>query len=305
MAENGQNTITKLKEATNIADNRLSAHYPSGPGVQTAMSDFFITGLDDNGLFYLNENTNNELRPGDTKTIYIPPQTFSGVDNPNNAGPDGDPGDYPGDPAIHENDATAVKSLLNGCLTVSYPSPYLQIDVTYPSQPTNTNATMIEVETSLPFGTALDDTVFDQITATWNDPGYNTDVLNSNPLTFQTAIIIRPDVVNIVTQNASRSGGTVTLDIFIQDGRSPYDVEYELARKKEQDTTFGPYVSINNEQTGNSTDTYSSKGPHPFSYSNFLSTEDLKFRFTVTDTGDAYGEGPDTSSTILSFTGAA
>jgi hypothetical protein len=164
---------------------------------------------------------------------------------------------------------------------------------------------MIRVEASLPFGTALSDTVFDTLVATWDDPGYNTDVLNANPLSWDAAIILRPAVVNIVTQNASRSGGTVTLDMSIQDGRSPYEVEYELSRKKEQDTSFGPFLSIDNEQTGNSTDTYSNRGPHPFSYSNFLSTEDLKFRFTVTDTGDAYGEGPDTSSTIVSFTGAA
>jgi hypothetical protein len=45
MPENGTNTIDRLKAATGIADDRLSAHHPNGAGNQTKTSDFFIGGV--------------------------------------------------------------------------------------------------------------------------------------------------------------------------------------------------------------------------------------------------------------------
>lgn len=45
MPSGGVNTITALKGATGIADNRLSAHHPNGPGVRTAVSDFWVSDI--------------------------------------------------------------------------------------------------------------------------------------------------------------------------------------------------------------------------------------------------------------------
>lgn len=45
MGTSGDVTMTNLKSATGIADDRLSAHHPNGAGNATAMSDFFVPGL--------------------------------------------------------------------------------------------------------------------------------------------------------------------------------------------------------------------------------------------------------------------
>lgn len=45
ISQNGKYTITNLKNATGIADDRLSSHAPSGPGVETSFSDFVCKGL--------------------------------------------------------------------------------------------------------------------------------------------------------------------------------------------------------------------------------------------------------------------
>lgn len=45
MGVDGDVTMTNLKSATGIADDRLSAHHPNGTGNTTAMGDFFVPGL--------------------------------------------------------------------------------------------------------------------------------------------------------------------------------------------------------------------------------------------------------------------
>lgn len=54
MGKNGNNTITALKDATGIADNRLSAHAPGGVGSEVSMVEFLIGGVgiirDDNTI---------------------------------------------------------------------------------------------------------------------------------------------------------------------------------------------------------------------------------------------------------------
>jgi hypothetical protein len=42
MGKNGQNTIDRLKAATGIADDRLSAHHPNGAGNEASMGDFLV-----------------------------------------------------------------------------------------------------------------------------------------------------------------------------------------------------------------------------------------------------------------------
>jgi len=67
MGVNGDITMTNLKAATGIADDRLSAHHPSGAGNETAMGDFLITDIG-----YLGGD-------GDTTTLEA---TNSGAYNP-------------------------------------------------------------------------------------------------------------------------------------------------------------------------------------------------------------------------------
>jgi hypothetical protein len=45
MGVNGSNTVDRLKAATGIADDRVSAHHPNGTGNETAMGDFFVTAI--------------------------------------------------------------------------------------------------------------------------------------------------------------------------------------------------------------------------------------------------------------------
>jgi hypothetical protein len=45
MGTNGTNTITALKAATGIADDRLSAHHPNGTGNPTAIGDFLVDAV--------------------------------------------------------------------------------------------------------------------------------------------------------------------------------------------------------------------------------------------------------------------
>jgi len=45
MGKSATITMTRLKNATNIADNRLSAHHPNGTGNETAFGDFLVFDL--------------------------------------------------------------------------------------------------------------------------------------------------------------------------------------------------------------------------------------------------------------------
>lgn len=71
-------TMTALKGATGIADDRLSAHHPNGAGNETAFSDFFVfdIGRDDGGGAFVTDlragadnnpltNTPGEVQLGD------------------------------------------------------------------------------------------------------------------------------------------------------------------------------------------------------------------------------------------------
>jgi len=62
LTTNGNYTITNLKGATGIADDRLSAHHPNGSGNETALGDFSIRAL------------GHELSAGDLTRLLRPVQ---------------------------------------------------------------------------------------------------------------------------------------------------------------------------------------------------------------------------------------
>jgi len=62
LTTNGNYTITNLKAATGIADDRLSAHHPNGAGNETALGDFSIRAL------------GHELSAGDLTRLLRPVQ---------------------------------------------------------------------------------------------------------------------------------------------------------------------------------------------------------------------------------------
>ena len=62
LTTNGNYTITNLKAATGIVDDRLSAHHPNGAGNETALGDFAIKAL------------GHELSTGDLTRLLRPVQ---------------------------------------------------------------------------------------------------------------------------------------------------------------------------------------------------------------------------------------
>jgi hypothetical protein len=78
MGINGQNTMSKLKEATNISDNRLSAHAPNGPGVTTGFRDFWImhVGRDIDRPYYTNNTGSSSTTFGFDTRLSIPNATI-------------------------------------------------------------------------------------------------------------------------------------------------------------------------------------------------------------------------------------
>lgn len=72
MGTNGVNTITALKDATGIADNRLSAHAPTGAGARTGFRDFHILkigGLADGDERDPAGNFTTDLRLGNSTSV--------------------------------------------------------------------------------------------------------------------------------------------------------------------------------------------------------------------------------------------
>jgi len=68
MGFDGDITMTNLKAATGIADDRLSAHHPNGTGNETAMGDFLVGGL----------GRDTDANPGTIESNLIRPHSVNG-----------------------------------------------------------------------------------------------------------------------------------------------------------------------------------------------------------------------------------
>lgn len=75
MGKNGQNTMSRLKAATGIADDRLSAHHPNGAGNEASMGDFLVfrVGRSTGRSFYSTQTvTESSDFPGWDLNLSIP-----------------------------------------------------------------------------------------------------------------------------------------------------------------------------------------------------------------------------------------
>jgi len=97
MGVDGDVTMTNLKSATGIVDDRLSAHHPNGAGNITAMGDFFVPGL---GAF--------QDVDGDTLQEFVPEWIEIAAPSQDNA----DSQD-PADPALDIGDLFKIKVQLH------------------------------------------------------------------------------------------------------------------------------------------------------------------------------------------------
>jgi hypothetical protein len=297
MGVNGDVTLSNLKQASGIADDRLSAH-DDNTGGKTSFGDFFITGFDrtdENGngkynLYIL--DVNNPVYPGDTVDLFIP-NSISGSNDPNSGNATFALEIV--DPTHGEFDAVKQIASVGGCISLSGVTS-LTLQNIRPASPSTDSATMIRLRFVADDVSSTDS---NYVNVTWDDPGINNDVNGlsaENPITWQSQVSVQAPPVEVITKNVTRSSNSASFDYEISEGDTDFDFNVTIDRR-ERDVPGDGNPDAWSSYTTLATPTYSGPGTHSFSDSGlsdppscpsgtFLPGTEYEWRVTVNNPPD-------------------
>lgn len=261
MAENGTNTITALKSATGISDDRLSAHHPNGPGVETKFGFFWINGFDDTEL---DDRDAGSPRVGEQFSLYMrPPSGFTQITDVND-----------GDAFVIEN------SLANG------PALTINTDSLSSFNSLNYDVDVGDSELGIELIFDADGQGNAGIQANWDD-GINDDQAGTQ-VNISQSVNIAPEQLAI-TANIRTDGNNNQnpVEYTISGGNANYDIIIFRRTDSGGNCGNGTYTSVH-------TDTHTSKGTFTWTDTGLSSSTYYQYKVEVTS-ADGQGASDETS----------
>lgn len=215
MGVNGTNTISVLKQATGINDNRLSAHHPNGVGSETSFGMFHINGFD---ATELDDKDVGSPYVGDTFHVWMrPPSGYTQITD------------------VNRGDASVIGPMLaNG--------PTLDVDTdalsTFQSADYDVHIGDGDLGIKLTFeavdwGNAV-------VRARWDDAGINSDMPGTEVWIASPEIYIYAEPLNLysVGLRYGYSGDDLEVLWSFEGGVAPYDITIDRYRSSDNYSWF-------------------------------------------------------------------
>ena len=273
MGTNGTNTITALKTATGVADNRLSAHHPNGAGNATSFGDFHFAGYqDDAGGGWDEDDVPSTIYPDDQFSLYLRPSVGNTTLIGNERGSD-----------------SFIEMILETAGNFTLSNNLQLVSVTYPVTTPDGTATAAEfIFEATAVGNA-------QIIYSYgSDGGLNSDITNYNSdVTWSGTIDTPPVTITTFTATAT-SSSTADITYEFEDGLSNWDIV--VTREDRDAGTTNAWA--NNTTVHTATQTADST-QYSFSESSLDNTKE--YRYTLDVTADSGAGSSDTDTTILTL----